>query len=250
MALEVENAQRRVPSYAIVVEDLAGDERSDAAPLGRVFVLRLAPGARQQRAYLLSAPRRGPLRFAGFRVSTRFPFGLFLKSLLIEAPGADPRLPRPRAGPAPRRSAARAGTSASRAAARTGAAPRRRACGTSGRETRRARSTGALRRGAGCSSCATASARKRPSSTCCCARGGGRRTTPSRRRCGARRPSWSRTWMRASAWACGTDSERFPPGEGHVHRAQLLAFLARVAPDPGPGDLAQGGLAAGREDAA
>lgn len=86
VGLEVENDQRRVSSYAIVVEDLAGDDLHDALPLGRVFVLRLGPGARQQRAYLLTAPERGPLRLAGYRISTRFPFGLFLKSLLLEAP--------------------------------------------------------------------------------------------------------------------------------------------------------------------
>jgi uncharacterized protein (DUF58 family) len=86
VALEVENGQRRIPSYAIVVEDLAGDDLHDAVSLGRVFVLRLGPGARMQRAYLLDAPARGPLRLVGYRVSTRFPFGLFAKSLLLEAP--------------------------------------------------------------------------------------------------------------------------------------------------------------------
>ena len=48
----------------------------------------------------------------------------------------------------------------------------------------------------------------------------------------------------------GTDAERFPPGEGHVHRAQLLTFLARVAPEPAPPDLAPGATAGRPEDAA
>lgn len=86
VTLEVSNDQRRVPSYAIVVEDLAGADVHDALSFGRVFLLRLAAGARQRRAYLLTTPARGVLRFAGYRVSTRFPFGLFAKSMLIEAP--------------------------------------------------------------------------------------------------------------------------------------------------------------------
>jgi uncharacterized protein (DUF58 family) len=86
VGLEVANEQRRIPSYAIVVEDLAGDDVHDAVSLGRVFLLRLGPHARQQRAYVLTAPERGPLRLAGYRVSTRFPFGLFAKSLIVEDP--------------------------------------------------------------------------------------------------------------------------------------------------------------------
>jgi uncharacterized protein (DUF58 family) len=86
VGLEVANEQRMISSYAIVVEDLAGEDVHDAVSLGRVFMLRLGPGAHQQRAYLLSAPARGPLRLAGYRVSTRFPFGLFAKALLVEDP--------------------------------------------------------------------------------------------------------------------------------------------------------------------
>jgi uncharacterized protein (DUF58 family) len=33
--------------------------------------------------------------------------------------------------------------------------------------------------------------------------------------------------------ALSTDGQRFEPGEGHGHRARLLAFLARVTPEPG-----------------
>jgi len=106
VGLEVANEQRRIPSYAIVVEDLAGDDVHDAVSLGRVFMLRLGPGARQQRAYLLTAPARGPLRLAGYRVSTRFPFGLFAKALLVEDPAetlvypaVDPVAPAPLASP-------------------------------------------------------------------------------------------------------------------------------------------------------
>jgi uncharacterized protein (DUF58 family) len=92
VCLEIHNAQRRVPSFAIVVEDRylsrpagedAGEEEVRAA--GRVFVLRVGPGESEARRYSFHPPRRGPLRFAGFQVSTRFPFGLFLKSMRIDA---------------------------------------------------------------------------------------------------------------------------------------------------------------------
>ena len=53
---------------------------------GRCFCLRLEPGGRETRSYRVRPARRGRLDFAGFVVSTRFPFGLFAKSLLIEAP--------------------------------------------------------------------------------------------------------------------------------------------------------------------
>lgn len=107
--LEVTNSQKRIAAYAVVVEDLlpaAVDGRdpvrtsrpSDARPgarenrrrrqnraAGRCFFLRIGPGEQQSRRYSLSPTRRGPLGFSGFRVSTRFPFGLFLKYREFEA---------------------------------------------------------------------------------------------------------------------------------------------------------------------
>jgi uncharacterized protein (DUF58 family) len=108
--LEVSNSQRRVASYAVVVEDRlrpapngapqtlyrSGSEeaepgpmvgfrkkrrsrRSDGEAAGRSFFLRIGPGELETRRYTLSPSRRGELAFAGFRVYTRFPFGLFLK---------------------------------------------------------------------------------------------------------------------------------------------------------------------------
>jgi uncharacterized protein (DUF58 family) len=86
IVLEVTNAQRRVPSFAVVVEDLVGPSMEAAVPAGRVFAFRVEPGGREARSYRLRPAARGPLRFAGFRVSTRFPFGLFSKAMRIEAP--------------------------------------------------------------------------------------------------------------------------------------------------------------------
>ena len=105
MRIEVTNKQRRVTAFAIVIEDRlapASDERvqvrttgddgartsrrsrkrrkkKEGEPAGRCFVLRVAPGATESRRYTVTPAHRGPLQFSGFRVSTRFPFGLFLK---------------------------------------------------------------------------------------------------------------------------------------------------------------------------
>lgn len=83
VALEIHNSQGRVPSFALVVEDLA----DDGTCLGRVFALRVPPRETELRTYGLVAPRRGPLVLRGFRVATRFPFGLFSKAMTLEQPG-------------------------------------------------------------------------------------------------------------------------------------------------------------------
>lgn len=100
--IEIRNRQKKVPSFAIVVEDrLAppaaiedpsdGDWRltkdRDIPIAGRVFALRISPGETQTRRYALEPEARGWLGFHSVRVSTRFPFGLFLKSRTIRAPG-------------------------------------------------------------------------------------------------------------------------------------------------------------------
>lgn len=102
--LEVSNDQRRVSAFALVLEDRvrpAADgasstrdrgqnppervtrkkrrKRPQSEPAGRCFVLRVGAGESETRRYVLTPLRRGPLVFSGFRVSTRFPFGLFLK---------------------------------------------------------------------------------------------------------------------------------------------------------------------------
>ena len=86
VVLEIRNENSRVPAYAVVVEDLAPRRASERAgpALGRVFVLRVGPGRSQTRIYGLVAPHRGRFGFGGYRVSTRFPFGLFSKSLVMD----------------------------------------------------------------------------------------------------------------------------------------------------------------------
>jgi uncharacterized protein (DUF58 family) len=86
VAVEIQNRQRRWVAYALVVEDrwIDGSGREHAA--GRCTALRIAPGASHERSYRLRPAQRGELAFAGFVVSTRFPFGLFSKSRTFEAP--------------------------------------------------------------------------------------------------------------------------------------------------------------------
>ncbi|UCE86199.1 MAG: DUF58 domain-containing protein [Deltaproteobacteria bacterium] len=87
VVLEIENHARRAPAFAIAVEDLTrGRGVRGVRATGRVFALRVAAGDRERRSYAFAADRRGWFAFQGFRVSTRFPFGLFSKSLYLDAP--------------------------------------------------------------------------------------------------------------------------------------------------------------------
>ena len=86
VVLEISNAQRRSWAHAIVVEDLgpAPRRRAPMRVLGRAFALRIEPGKTETRSYRFEPEQRGELRFTGFRVITRFPFGLFAKSLELQ----------------------------------------------------------------------------------------------------------------------------------------------------------------------
>ncbi|HVN38661.1 MAG TPA: DUF58 domain-containing protein [Myxococcota bacterium] len=86
VALEIHNAQRRAAAFAVVVEDRAADADLGDCATGRCVALRIAPGACEVRSYAFTPERRGALCFEGFVVSTRFPFGLFSKSRVLEVP--------------------------------------------------------------------------------------------------------------------------------------------------------------------
>lgn len=81
--IEVFNHKRRVPSYAIEVEDLRAGQPADK----RCFFLKISPKSAQVAAYRRTPTRRGRDVHAGFRIATRFPFGLFEKSREVPAPG-------------------------------------------------------------------------------------------------------------------------------------------------------------------
>jgi uncharacterized protein (DUF58 family) len=79
--IEVFNHKHRVPSYAIEVEDLRAGQPADK----RCFFLKISPKTAQIAAYRRTPAKRGRDNHIGFRVATRFPFGLFEKSREIPA---------------------------------------------------------------------------------------------------------------------------------------------------------------------
>jgi uncharacterized protein (DUF58 family) len=81
--IEVYNRKKRIPSYAIEVEDLRAGQPADK----RCFFLKISPNSAQVAAYRRSPQRRGRDRHVGFRIATRFPFGLFEKSREVACEG-------------------------------------------------------------------------------------------------------------------------------------------------------------------
>jgi uncharacterized protein (DUF58 family) len=81
--IEVFNHKGRVPSYAIEVEDLRAGQPADK----RCFFLKISPKSAQVAAYRRTPSKRGRDRHVGFRIATRFPFGLFEKSREVPADG-------------------------------------------------------------------------------------------------------------------------------------------------------------------
>jgi uncharacterized protein (DUF58 family) len=80
--IEVYNNKKRIPSYAIEVEDLRAGQPADK----RCFFLKISPRSTQIAAYRRTPLRRGLERHTGFRIATRFPFGLFEKSREVDSP--------------------------------------------------------------------------------------------------------------------------------------------------------------------
>lgn len=81
--IEVYNEKAHMPSYAIEVEDLRAGQSADK----RCFYLKVSPRSAQVAAYRRTPARRGLDEHTGFRVATRYPFGLFEKSREIAATG-------------------------------------------------------------------------------------------------------------------------------------------------------------------
>jgi uncharacterized protein (DUF58 family) len=81
--IEVHNHKKRIPSYAIEIEDLRAGQPADK----RCFFLKISPDSAQVAAYRRTPTKRGRDRHVGFRVATRFPFGFFEKSREIRSDG-------------------------------------------------------------------------------------------------------------------------------------------------------------------
>jgi uncharacterized protein (DUF58 family) len=80
MGIALENRKRRLPSFSIEVEDLI-----DGRPIEkRCYFLKLPAGRMQETAYRNTMARRGRYRLSGFRLATKFPFGLLPRARLIE----------------------------------------------------------------------------------------------------------------------------------------------------------------------
>jgi uncharacterized protein (DUF58 family) len=79
--LVLQNDKARSPSYSLEIEDLAEDAPTER----RCYFLKVGPGAEQAAAYRRMIARRGPLRFVGFRIATRYPFGIFEKWRVINS---------------------------------------------------------------------------------------------------------------------------------------------------------------------
>jgi uncharacterized protein (DUF58 family) len=80
--LVLQNKKTRSPSYSLEIEDLAQDAPTER----RCYFLKVGPGAEQAAAYRRTLLRRGPLHFVGFRVATRYPFGIFEKWRVVSCP--------------------------------------------------------------------------------------------------------------------------------------------------------------------
>lgn len=84
------NRKKHAPSYSVEVEDLLTGRATEK----RCYFLKVSASGAQTAAYRCTLPVRGAYRFRGFRVCTRFPFGLFEKSREVDFPDELVVLPR------------------------------------------------------------------------------------------------------------------------------------------------------------
>jgi len=118
--VSLSNARRRVGTWGVVVEDELQPESGQAAGLAREKAIRPAvlfpyvpAGESRKGVYRGRLVRRGRYRLGPLRVSTRFPFGLFCRTIVVgatETLTVFPRLGRLTQGWAARQHEAFAGT--------------------------------------------------------------------------------------------------------------------------------------------
>jgi uncharacterized protein (DUF58 family) len=77
------NKKARAPSYSLEVEDLAEGVPAER----RCYFLKVAPKLEQVASYRRVPRQRGRLVFNGFRLATRYPFGIFEKWRILQGPG-------------------------------------------------------------------------------------------------------------------------------------------------------------------
>src|SRR5215467_3937886 len=79
MGIGLTNRKRRLPSFSIEVEDLEAGRPIEK----RCYFLKLPAGRLQETAYRNTMARRGRYRLSGFRLATKFPFGLVPRARTI-----------------------------------------------------------------------------------------------------------------------------------------------------------------------
>jgi uncharacterized protein (DUF58 family) len=82
MGISLENRKRRLPSFSIEVEDLVEGRPIDK----RCYFLKLPAGRTQETSYRHTIARRGRHRLTGFRLATKFPFGLMARTRELADP--------------------------------------------------------------------------------------------------------------------------------------------------------------------
>jgi uncharacterized protein (DUF58 family) len=83
MEISVENQKPKLASFSIEIEDLVGERPLDK----KCYFLKIPAGKTQRTSYRHTFSRRGLYVFDGFRIATKFPFGLFRKSRDADEPG-------------------------------------------------------------------------------------------------------------------------------------------------------------------
>jgi uncharacterized protein (DUF58 family) len=230
IALEIRNAQSRIPAFAIVAEDFASTGASELEEAGRAFALRIEPGGCETRSYAYAPLRRGVLELSGVRVSTRFPFGLFSKATWIDLPqpalvypALDPLEVRPGPASAPRE-AERSGGSGGAAAEASSLRPY-----APGDVLRRIHWRASLRRGA-----LMLRQSERDDGSAVTVRLATRGVAPGEAFERELRRAASEVAARLAAGqrvGLRTDGAAFPPEAGSPQRARLLGFLATLEPE-------------------
>ena len=90
IGISLRNGKRRLPSFSVEVEDMIGGAPIDK----RCWFLKVPAGRSQKTSYRHTFARRGRHQFSGMRLATRFPFGLFRKSRILDLAGEVIVLPR------------------------------------------------------------------------------------------------------------------------------------------------------------
>lgn len=80
MEVAIHNDKPKLASFSIEVEDLYGGRPIDK----RCYFLKIPPQKTQRTSYRHTIFKRGLHRFEGYRIATKFPFGLFRKSRDVE----------------------------------------------------------------------------------------------------------------------------------------------------------------------